>query len=199
MRSNGRKLACLNNAVLKAFQRDAAHFILTWTKQKYSLMSILHHSEVSLRSSPGAWPSAEDISAPGHAFHMHHHCKHLTKAIQSYTQTSLQLDGEKFNQFRYEFTNMKITKIHQFRKIFSRKGPRRNLFKNLPSCTKLLNHFFEAPIPSGWHCAISTLQLAYVPCNQHWHQLQHKDVSWCASQLAWPEAKSKVSLVQRLL
>lgn len=48
-----------------------------------------------------------------------------------------------------------------------------------------LNNFSTAPIPSGWHCAISTLQLACVPCTQHWHQLQHRDRSWHVPQLAW--------------
>lgn len=54
---------------------------------------------------------------------------------------------------------------------------------------RLLNIFFDAPIPSGWHCAIATLQLAYAPHTQHWHQLRHRDVSWRAPQLAWHRDK----------
>lgn len=52
------------------------------------------------------------------------------------------------------------------------------VFKSLRCCTRLFNNFSTAPIPNGWHFAIATLQLAYAPCTQHWHQLQHRDRSW---------------------
>lgn len=158
-------------------------------------MSVLHHSNVSLLSSPGAWLSVEEISALGHAFHMHHHCKLLTKSKSHLMlHTNIFTAGWGTKSFSSDMSNMKMIKNVKKnpsiqKNIFPRKGSRRNSFKNLPSCTKLFNNFFEAPIPRGWHCAITTLQLAYAPCNQHWYQLQHKDVSWCASQLAWHRGK----------